>query len=550
MGMTMATDAGSNTSQDGTIVQSMESIVAAIRRSVEEYQKTPRSDEDGRRLADSLQRLVSNAQYGGRAKRDTPQLPWQPPDARMRNVHQFVEEHKGSARKNPESFSRFEEGLHAHMMDVERGLVAEVMSAYDVDGEAIEIGGDAYRRVLRRESTYMTSAGSVKVLRSLYRRCGSDDTSTVCPMDLRCGIIEDWWTGRAAKQAVMMVSHMTPAQAECVFDRIGNMAPSKASLDRLPKLVSERWEERREELFRELCDEIRIPDNTASLAVSLDGVHIPMDGSERREGSGERAGDAGAEGGVAYREAGCATVTFCGVDGEALCTVRLARAPEPNKATLKEMVLNTVLAVLRRRPDLPIVKIADGAPDNWRFLGSAKMPPGEEVLDFYHAAEHLHAAISGEAGLKPAEVDARYNELRHVLRHHKYGVGKVIRALKEMIANDSSNASACRTLKFFQTNKKRMNYAIVAERGRMIGSGLVEAACKTLVAQRLKRSGMRWSMKGAQAILTPRGWLQSDCYDEAWALLAATYCADVTVLAHVIPLGKKDGENLRKNASQ
>jgi hypothetical protein len=70
----------------------------------------------------------------------------------------------------------------------------------------------------------------------------------------------------------------------------------------------------------------------------------------------------------------------------------------------------------------------------------------------------------------------------------------------------------------------------------MIGSGVVEAACKTLVAQRLKQSGMRWSVAGAQAILTPRGWEQSDRFDEAWALIATTFQAEVTVLANVIAL--------------
>jgi len=79
-----------------------------------------------------------------------------------------------------------------------------------------------------------------------------------------------------------------------------------------------------------------------------------------------------------------------------------------------------------------------------------------------------------------------------------------------------------------------MNYADLKAKGFMIGSGVVEAACKTLVTQRLKQSGMRWSVRGAQAILTPRGWDQSERFDKAWALVAATFHTDVTVLANVI----------------
>ena len=51
-----------------------------------------------------------------------------------------------------------------------------------------------------------------------------------------------------------------------------------------------------------------------------------------------------------------------------------------------------------------------------------------------------------------------------------------------------------------------MDYAEAAQRGLPIGSGVVEAACKTLVTERLKRSGMRWREAGGQAILTLRGW--------------------------------------------
>jgi len=84
-----------------------------------------------------------------------------------------------------------------------------------------------------------------------------------------------------------------------------------------------------------------------------------------------------------------------------------------------------------------------------------------------------------------------------------------------------------------------MHYAELTAKGFMIGSGIDEAACKTLVAQRLKQSGMRWGVRGAQAILTPRGWDQSERFDQAWALLAATLQAEVTVLANVIAFKPK-----------
>jgi hypothetical protein len=71
-----------------------------------------------------------------------------------------------------------------------------------------------------------------------------------------------------------------------------------------------------------------------------------------------------------------------------------------------------------------------------------------------------------------------------------------------------------------------------------IGSGVVEAAGKSLVAQRLKRSGMRWRVPGGQAILTFRALCQSERFERAWPLLVETYKQTVTFPHKVIALSK------------
>ena len=63
----------------------------------------------------------------------------------------------------------------------------------------------------------------------------------------------------------------------------------------------------------------------------------------------------------------------------------MARMPEVKKATLKVTLSKEVNSCLAERPDLKVVKVADGAKDNWTFL-SGELPDGEEVIDFYHAA--------------------------------------------------------------------------------------------------------------------------------------------------------------------
>jgi hypothetical protein len=116
------------------------------------------------------------------------------------------------------------------------------------------------------------------------------------------------------------------------------------------------------------------------------------------------------------------------------------------------------------------------------------------------------------------------------------GVKKVIRALVHLRDTHPRRQTIDKELWYFRRNRHRMRYAELAAKGYPIGSGVVEAACKTLVTQRLKRSGMRWRHEGGQAILTLRALCQSDRFERGWNLLAETYKAKVTLPGNVIAL--------------
>jgi hypothetical protein len=458
--------------------------------------------------------------------------------APLEKLREFLEKEGMKSKTGPRSFADFERELHERMMETERDIVASEMAKLDVDAPAILIDGKVHRRVLRQSQTYETSAGEVVVERTLYKDRTDEDGRCVSPMELGLGVVGDFWTPRAAQQALWVVTQMTPKKSAELFKRVGNMTPSKSSLDRLPKLISERWEEDREGFERAVRDGFEIPEGSASIAISLDGVLAPIDGANRPTEVRAEAAAAGriSKGPAGYREASCATLSFCDEKGDLIGAIRLARAPETKKATLKKMLTDEVSAVLELQPTLKVVKVADGAADNWDYLSSDALPTGVQVVDFFHASEHLHAAIATVYGDGTRETRHRHEVLRDTLRDEPDGAEKVIRALKHLATKHPRKETVTRELGYFRKHKKRMNYAELKAQGFMIGSGVVEAACKTLVTQRLKQSGMRWSVPGAQAILTPRGWDQSERFDKAWALVAATFQADVTVLANVIAL--------------
>jgi hypothetical protein len=145
------------------------------------------------------------------------------------------------------------------------------------------------------------------------------------------------------------------------------------------------------------------------------------------------------------------------------------------------------------------------------------------ILDFYHAAEHL---CDWAKALFVQESEAKRESAAwcHRLKHE--GGEAVLQALR---AVDVSHRSAevqetHRQLRvYFENQVHRMDYPLYRTRGWLIGSGPVEAACKQVVNQRLKGSGMRWSESGADAVCHLRALFRSEKgqWDACWASLAA-----------------------------
>jgi hypothetical protein len=443
----------------------------------------------------------------------------------------------GMRKKDPEeSFANFEKRLHDQLQAVERDLVAEELERADVDATAIQVEGVGYRRVLRSKQTYMTCAGPVEVERALFKDRGNDHEKALVALDLKVGIIGKFWTPMAAEQAAWVVSQLTPQNAEKLFERMGNMAPSKSSLDRLPKELAERWNDDSKGHEEALRAAMTIPEEAVTVMASLDGVLAPMkDGDAVTKRA--RAAEEGkiSKGPAGYREVGCAVLGFCDENGKLISAVRMAKMPEAHKASLKKLLRAELDMALSLRPDLCLVKAADGANDNWTYLHK-ELPKGTEVVDFFHAAEHLNTALASVYGDGTVEARRRFNDLRHVLLEEEDGVGKVIRSLAYLEGKHRQKKVIQTELAYFRKYQKRMRYAEMKAEGLPIGTGMTEAACKTLVTQRLKQSGMRWSQGGGQAILNLRGWAQSERFDQAWAMLAATYRTEITILNNVVSI--------------
>ena len=141
----------------------------------------------------------------------------------------------------------------------------------------------------------------------------------------------------------------------------------------------------------------------------------------------------------------------------------------------------------------------------------------------WHAVQHLKVAADAAFGEGSAESTAWFEKWRHILRHEPEGAGKVIDALRYLERKGVGIRIIARELGYFRSNRHRMNYRRLADAGYPIGSGSVEAANKTLISCRMKRSGQRWSRDGGQGVLTFRSLAKSGRFDRAWARLARSW---------------------------
>lgn len=428
-------------------------------------------------------------------------------------------------------------------MNLECELIGEELAGDDVTAAEIEVENIVYRPALTSSETYRSAAGPVKVSRHLYRPAGCGSKS-ICPLELRAGILAGHFTPRAARQATFGVAHLTPGESEALFDELGGMRPSRSNLDRLPKVVSNHWEQHRPEWEAAVRSQESVAAEATVLALSVDGVMAPMKGlgrSAKRERPGKHA-----SGPAGNKEVGCGTVVLYDAEGDRLHTWRYGRMPESKKVTLQQELEAEVASILAVRPQVIRVHLADGAEDNWQLMTELEQHlPGSlqawiEIVDFYHSCDHLKNGCDATWGESTARGPAEFERLKTLLKEAEDGVEQIIRVLKYQRgrARGTKRKRLEAELTYFRDQRPRRHYAEYVRKKLPIASGVMEASCKTLVTQRMKRSGMAWTQAGGQAILTLRSLIQSDRWPSAWALLHADSCKTVVVQQVHCPTSK------------
>lgn len=250
-----------------------------------------------------------------------------------------------------------------------------------------------------------------------------------------------------------------------------------------------------------------------NLVISVDGTGVPM---VRKETQGRQGKD---ESGIAKtREAKLGVLfTTSGMDKEG--------HPVRNKDTTvytggietcdefgERIYAEAMRYGLSRAKGVSV--LGDGAVWIWN-IAADKFPNATQIVDYFHASEHLgdlaKVVHAKNTAIRDLWLDMQRKELL------EGDVALVIDSMGRMETDDKEAKEMIRkTVQYFETNEHRMQYAKFRKMGLFIGSGVIEAGCKTIVGQRLKQSGMRWTKRGANAIISLRCCQRSSQWEDYW----------------------------------
>ena len=292
-------------------------------------------------------------------------------------------------------YAQVERELGDRTAAVERAAHRDILATLDVDAPAVVIDGRVHTRVHRAEGRYYTLAGDVVVDRALYR--AERNGPVVDAITLRTGALAGGWLPETATAMAHLLQQGTAREAEATGQRLGRVAYSHSSFERVGQAVGQQYAERKTAIDDALIVALDVPAATQSVSFGIDRVSLPLEEPRPRPVGRPRTDAPKRPVQRVFRMAYCTTVTFHDATGEALHTIRQGAIPSIDPVDLCDRLLADAVAILEQRPDLRVVLLSDGAPEMRTLLRSALDASTlgtavYELLDFWHVLEKLAPA--------------------------------------------------------------------------------------------------------------------------------------------------------------
>lgn len=373
----------------------------------------------------------------------------------------------------------YEEQILEAVNQAGRVMTGECLTEFDTDGAPILIAGTKLTSKGRVEKGYQTPYGVAPVARHVYQ--SSTGGQTFCPLDQAARIVNST-TPRFAKMCSWKYAMMNSKAAREDLLENHQRNVSRCYLQDIAEEVGA-IAEAKEEHWQYAEPELEAVVATAS--VGIDGTCMLF----CEEG---------------WRQAMVGTISLYDVMGERLHTVYLAAPPEYGKETFCAKMDLEIERFKQRYKGVEWIGLADGAHDNWSWL---EQRTDRAILDFWHAAGYLEKA-AGAVCPSPKERIAWFELARHRLKEEKGAAAELLEEMQAAMAGGKARGAVRKDLQaamtYFENHLSKMDYAQYQKECLPIGSGVTEAACKTVIKQRLCGSGMKWRYSGAATVLRLR----------------------------------------------
>jgi hypothetical protein len=370
--------------------------------------------------------------------------------------------------------------------------------------------GEVARYAGRRSKTFTTVLGQMMLERAYYW-CEACEAG-FCPRDRALGL-------QGASLSAGITRMVGLASAMVSFAESSELMCELAGVPVDPKQV----ERTAEALGREIAEDERHviepgAPSAPTMYLGMDGTGIPMRASEVAGRTGKQA-----DGSAKTREVKLVTVwTAEGRDkggipvrdfGSVTYSAAIESAASRDTDSAPSDFAQRVYREARRRgfdQATRRVILGDGALWIWN-LASEQFPGAIQIVDLFHAKQHLSDVAKAVYG--PSSDLGRQWAKR---RHEQLDEGKLDALLNALSAHAPTNDEARKCYDDVTRNQERLRYQQFRAAGLCVSSGVVEAGCKVAIGTRLKRSGMRWTLAGADAIIALRSCKLSARFDSFW----------------------------------
>jgi hypothetical protein len=361
-------------------------------------------------------------------------------------------------------------------------------------------GQRARYRVIR-ERVITTRHGEVRLPRPYYHCCACG--RGLSPLDTALGLDAGTTTAQVREWSAHLAARLPSfEQARATLALLTGVSLGESTVERVALAAGTalRQAQRAQAVRHQRGRLFQPAHKPVRLYVSVDGSMLPLREPWKRDGS---------RGALVCRWGECKTAAIYearpGLQGDEgvrrcayLATLEDVTAFSPLVASLAHECGHHWAREL--------IVLADGAPWIWN-LAAAQFPTAIQIVDFFHASEHLWEvarACCGDEATAHAWVTARQEELK------TDQLEAVLAAIDAWEPPSAAGATLqTRERQFFAINRERMQYGRFLRNGYQIGSGVMEAACKQVVGTRLDQAGMHWSEAAAEAIVTLRAALLS-----------------------------------------